>query len=1032
MYPLDDPAPPPEIPTRRRLRRRLPTTTAPPRRDHAAAPAATAAISGARRVELAEEHLGDAVEHRRSTARVAATARASGTRTISLPASATIWPNAPSCTASMAAMPKRVDSTRSKAVGVPPRWTWPRIVTRVSKPVRSSISSASDVADAARAGRGRTGRPRLTRAAERALLRHGPLGHHDDRRVPAPARGGGVSAAHTSSMSKGSSGMRITRGAAGDAGVGGDVAGVAAHDLAHHHPVVRLGRGVQPVDGVGGDLHGGVEAERDLGGRRGRCRSSWARRRRRRPRPCELVGHAEGVLAADGDERVDLDARRGSPCTARRRRRPCTGSSATCRGSVPPRGSVPRMRSTSSGIVPVLDDAPPAVAEADELVAVVALALAHDGPDHGVQARAVAAAGEHSDPHLRHVTRAGTPSGCTADRADDAADGRRRSHRRRDHRRARRSPSTSRAGHRRLVATASSPSTSPSPGWVEHDAAEIWDAVQATLAELVGRARPADRRHRHHRPARDGGGVGPPHGRAAAPGHRLAGPAHRRRCDELARRRPPRPRARRTTGLVLDPYFSATKLEWLLHRGRRRRRRRPRLRHRRPLGALEPDRRRRRTPPTRPTPAARCCSTSDALAWSPSCATLFGVPAVVPARGAPVERARSASTAARRRRARRHPDQRHRRRPAGGAVRPGLLRAGHDEEHLRHRLVRAHERRRRRARRRSRAAHHGRLAARPTATTDVRPRGRDLRHRRRHPVAARRARASSPTAAEIGPLAASCRRHRTACTSCPPSPAWAARGGTRTPGARSSASPAAPAGPTWPGPSSRPWRTRPATWSRPWSARVGPAVADAAGRRRRLGDGPAAAAPGRPARRARGRARRCRRPRPSAPPTWPAWPRASGARSTTSQRTWQLDAEFDPERRPPPLPTPPTRAGCAPSSAPAPGPLSTPAAPPPASCFSNRPPLAGYSREKACRGRVSGAACQRVSAMRASAASCAALPAPKRTAPAADARARARGRQRRPRHVVGPARAGGDRRRRLAALDERDEPRRASAEPPTA
>ena len=47
------------------------------------------------------------------------------------------------------------------------------------------------------------------------------------------------------------------------------------------------------------------------------------------------------------------------------------------------------------------------------------------------------------------------------------------------------------------------------------------------------------------------------------------------------------------------------------------------------------------------------------------------------------------------RRRRRHPDQRHRRRPAGGAVRPGLLRAGHDQEHLRHRLVRADERGRR-------------------------------------------------------------------------------------------------------------------------------------------------------------------------------------------------------------------------------------------------------------------------------------------------------------------------------------------------
>ena len=34
-------------------------------------------------------------------------------------------------------------STRSKAVGVPPRWTWPRTVARASWPVRSSISASS-------------------------------------------------------------------------------------------------------------------------------------------------------------------------------------------------------------------------------------------------------------------------------------------------------------------------------------------------------------------------------------------------------------------------------------------------------------------------------------------------------------------------------------------------------------------------------------------------------------------------------------------------------------------------------------------------------------------------------------------------------------------------------------------------------------------------------------------------------------------------------------------------------------------------
>ncbi len=70
------------------------------------------------------------------------TASASGTSTMRPACRATIWPKAPSWTASMAAMPKRVASTRSKAVGVPPRCTWPRIVTLDSNPVRCSIFSA--------------------------------------------------------------------------------------------------------------------------------------------------------------------------------------------------------------------------------------------------------------------------------------------------------------------------------------------------------------------------------------------------------------------------------------------------------------------------------------------------------------------------------------------------------------------------------------------------------------------------------------------------------------------------------------------------------------------------------------------------------------------------------------------------------------------------------------------------------------------------------------------------------------------------
>ena len=72
-----------------------------------------------------------------------ATASASGTSPISVPCNATICPTCPSWAAIVACNPKRVASTRSNEVGVPPRCTWPRTVVRTSLPVRRSSSSPS-------------------------------------------------------------------------------------------------------------------------------------------------------------------------------------------------------------------------------------------------------------------------------------------------------------------------------------------------------------------------------------------------------------------------------------------------------------------------------------------------------------------------------------------------------------------------------------------------------------------------------------------------------------------------------------------------------------------------------------------------------------------------------------------------------------------------------------------------------------------------------------------------------------------------
>jgi glycerol kinase len=109
----------------------------------------------------------------------------------------------------------------------------------------------------------------------------------------------------------------------------------------------------------------------------------------------------------------------------------------------------------------------------------------------------------------------------------------------------------------------------PRPGWVEHDPTEIWDATLVTLREVVEQL------------AADGttvAAIGITNQRettvvwdrrtGVAP-HRAIVWQDRRtaaRCDEL-REDGLEPLIRARTGLVADPYFSATKLEWLFGTG---------------------------------------------------------------------------------------------------------------------------------------------------------------------------------------------------------------------------------------------------------------------------------------------------------------------------------------------------------------------------------------------------------------------------------------------------------------------------------
>jgi glycerol kinase len=106
----------------------------------------------------------------------------------------------------------------------------------------------------------------------------------------------------------------------------------------------------------------------------------------------------------------------------------------------------------------------------------------------------------------------------------------------------------------------------PKPGWVEHDPRDILDATRATLAEVAGAvtepvAAVGITNQRETAVVWDR--------RSGQPRHRAIVWQDRRtapRCEEL-RRQGREPMIRARTGLVLDPYFSATKLEWLLGEG---------------------------------------------------------------------------------------------------------------------------------------------------------------------------------------------------------------------------------------------------------------------------------------------------------------------------------------------------------------------------------------------------------------------------------------------------------------------------------
>jgi len=104
----------------------------------------------------------------------------------------------------------------------------------------------------------------------------------------------------------------------------------------------------------------------------------------------------------------------------------------------------------------------------------------------------------------------------------------------------------------------------PRPGWVEHDANEIWEVTRRLAAEAIADA---------GSPELEAIGITNQRETVVAWDPQTGEPIHRAlvwqdrrtadRCEEL-KRAGHEPLVRERTGLTIDPYFSGTKIEWLL------------------------------------------------------------------------------------------------------------------------------------------------------------------------------------------------------------------------------------------------------------------------------------------------------------------------------------------------------------------------------------------------------------------------------------------------------------------------------------
>ncbi len=354
----------------------------------------------------------------------------------------------------------------------------------------------------------------------------------------------------------------------------------------------------------------------------------------------------------------------------------------------------------------------------------------------------------------------------------------------------------------------------PASGWVEHDPEDIWRTTVETARQALAAAGLA---------AGDIAAIGITNQRETCLvwDRRTGKPIHRaivwqdRRTAGMCRdlkERGHEPMVTAKTGLLLDPYFSATKIAWLLDNveGARARAEAGHL----AFGTVDTFLLWRltggRVHATDATNASRTLLYDIAKgAFDDDLLRLFGVPrSMLPQvrdcnadYGATEPSILGAAIA----------DPRHRRRPAGCDHRPGLLRAGHGQGDLRHRLLCPAQHRRQAGPLAQPTAHHRGLPARGQAHLCAR--GRNLHRRRRGAVAPRRAEGDRVGRRRAGRSRPRPIRRRTS-TWCRLSSASVRPIGSRRPAAPCSASRAPPAPTRSRGRRWKPFATRRAICSR--------------------------------------------------------------------------------------------------------------------------------------------------------------------------------------------------------------------------